>query len=350
MKKGQDRLAPTGKLRNVYLHAEKLLESLMKEKMAMAYFNVPVDPDALGIPQYREIIKAPMDLGTIKGKLEAGYYTGVDSLELDVYLVFDNVSCVFPFSSLACARLPCRVTRLCVLFDDNADGASRWPQAMLFNPPGTDVHECAKALKDIAEKRIKRLPKAPTTGSRSGGSSFADSGVGTPTPGGSAADQRKMADMMRKMEQMQRDLDIVKSKGSSQKKPAGDAVGKKKTNNNSRPMTFEEKRSLSLNINKLPHEKLGKVVEIIKRRRSNVVGNSEEIEIDIDVLDNATLKELDKYVKETLNPSKPKPAAGSKAAALQFAVQEVVGGTGIGGIKGGDSDLDSDSSDDSDAD
>lgn len=155
--------------------------------------------------------------------------------------------------------------------------------------------------------------------------------------------------MMRKMEQMQRDLDIVKSKGSSQKKPAGDAAGKKKTNNNSRPMTFEEKRSLSLNINKLPHEKLGKVVEIIKRRRSNVVGNSEEIEIDIDVLDNATLKELDKYVKETLNPSKPKPAAGSKAAALQFAVQEVVGGTGMGGIKGGDSDLDSDSSD-SDAD
>jgi acetylornithine deacetylase/succinyl-diaminopimelate desuccinylase-like protein len=221
---------------------------------------------------------------------------------------------------------------------------------MLFNPPGTDVHECAKALKDIAEKRIKRLPKAPTTGSRSGGSSsFADSGVGTPTAGGSAADQRKMADMMRKMEQMQRDLDIVKSKGSSQKKPAGDAAGKKKTNNNSRPMTFEEKRSLSLNINKLPHEKLGKVVEIIKRRRSNVVGNSEEIEIDIDVLDNATLKELDKYVKETLNPSKPKPAAGSKAAALQFAVQEVVGGAGMGGIKGGDSDLDSDSSD-SDAD
>lgn len=201
---------------------------------------------------------------------------------------------------------------------------------------------CGEAHQAPAESPNNRVEER-------GSSSFADSGGGIPTPGGSAADQRKMADMMRKMEQMQRDLDIVKSKGSSQKKPAGDAAGKKKTNN-SRPMTFEEKRSLSLNINKLPHEKLGKVVEIIKRRRSNVVGNSEEIEIDIDVLDNATLKELDKYVKETLNPSKPKPAAGSKSAALQFAVQEVVGGTGIGGIKGGDSDLDSDSSDDSDAD
>jgi hypothetical protein len=226
-------------------------------------------------------------------------------------------------------------------------------QAMLFNPPGTDVHECAKALKDIAEKRIKRLPKAPTTGSRSGGSSYADSpGIGTPNstgPPGSAADQRKMADMMRKMEQMQRDLEAVKNKGSSsQKKPAGDAAGKKKNNNSNRPMTFEEKRSLSLNINKLPHEKLGKVVEIIKRRRSNVVGNSEEIEIDIDMLDNATLKELDKYVKDCLNPSKPTAPAASKAAALQSAVQEVVGSVasgGLGGIKGSDSESDSSESD-----
>jgi acetylornithine deacetylase/succinyl-diaminopimelate desuccinylase-like protein len=158
-----------------------------------------------------------------------------------------------------------------------------------------------------------------------------------------------MADMMRKMEQMQRDLEAVKNKGSSsQKKPAGDAAGKKKNNNSNRPMTFEEKRSLSLNINKLPHEKLGKVVEIIKRRRSNVVGNSEEIEIDIDMLDNATLKELDKYVKDCLNPSKPTAPAASKAAALQSAVQEVVGSVasgGLGGIKGSDSESDSSESD-----
>ena len=94
MKKGQERLAATGKLRNLYLHCEKLLEGLMKEKMSMAYFNVPVDPDALGIPQYREMIKQPMDLGTVKGKLEGGFYTGVESLEADIYLVFDNVRLV----------------------------------------------------------------------------------------------------------------------------------------------------------------------------------------------------------------------------------------------------------------
>jgi acetylornithine deacetylase/succinyl-diaminopimelate desuccinylase-like protein len=237
-------------------------------------------------------------------------------------------------------------------------------QAMFFNPPGTDVHECAKALKDIAEKRIKRLPKAPTSSSKSSSSVSAlassahhsDSpGVGTPNSGGggTAADQRKMADMMRKMEQMQRDLELVKStKGSSAKKPADPSAKKKSSANNAnRAMSFEEKRTLSLNINKLPHDKLGKVVEIIKKRRSNVMGNSEEIEIDIDLLDNATLRELDKYVRETLNPSKPKAPAPSKAAALQSAVQEVVGSVGaqaVGGLKP-DSDSESESSD-SDAD
>ena len=35
---------------------------------------------------------------------------------------------------------------------------------------------------------------------------------------------------------------------------------------NVRPMTYEEKRQLSLDINKLPGEKLGRVVQIIKQR------------------------------------------------------------------------------------
>ena len=64
----------------------------MKEKMAMAYFNVPVDPEALGIPHYRDIINNPMDLGTVKGKLEGGFYCGVETLANDIFLVFDNVS------------------------------------------------------------------------------------------------------------------------------------------------------------------------------------------------------------------------------------------------------------------
>jgi len=63
------------------------------------------------------------------------------------------------------------------------------------------------------------------------------------------------------------------------------------------------------------------------------------------------LRELDKYVRDCLNPSKPKASDPSKAAALKSAVSQVVGavgsvaGTGTpGGIKLSDSE-DSESSD-----
>lgn len=155
-KKG-DRLVPYGKLRNIYFHCEKLLESLMKDALAKLYFNVPVDPIALGplplhlsccqtcrecsrgtgcfanmraqmqrrlplavealagntgtalegavllewaddfgggagIPHYTQIITEPMDLGTLKRRLENEYYDDVPQFHADLNLIWDNVS------------------------------------------------------------------------------------------------------------------------------------------------------------------------------------------------------------------------------------------------------------------
>ncbi|KAI5063830.1 hypothetical protein GOP47_0020500 [Adiantum capillus-veneris] len=54
-------------------------------------FNVPVDPVALGIPDYFDIVKRPMDLGTICKNLERGgkYRSSRDVYE-DVQLVWTN--------------------------------------------------------------------------------------------------------------------------------------------------------------------------------------------------------------------------------------------------------------------
>ncbi|KAJ1486592.1 Bromodomain-containing protein, partial [Baffinella frigidus] len=73
-------------------------------------FNVPVDPVALKIPDYLEKVKRPMDLGTVKERLSKGYYASADQFQDDINLVWDN--------------------------------------ALLFNAPGTMVHEGARALKD----------------------------------------------------------------------------------------------------------------------------------------------------------------------------------------------------------
>jgi len=67
-------------------------------------------------------------------------------------------------------------------------------------------------------------------------------------------------------------------------------------------MTYEEKRKLSLDINKLPGTKLGKVVHIIQTMEpSSKDTGQDEIEIDFEKLKPETLHELRNYIDKTLN-------------------------------------------------
>ncbi|XP_020218955.1 transcription factor GTE8 isoform X2 [Cajanus cajan] len=99
-------------------------ESLLKRLMGHQYgwvFNTPVDVVKLNLPDYFSIIKHPMDLGTIKGKLAAGAYSGGLEFADDVRLTFSN--------------------------------------AMTYNPRGTDVHFMADTLSKYFELRWKTIEK-----------------------------------------------------------------------------------------------------------------------------------------------------------------------------------------------
>lgn len=77
-----------------------------------------------------------------------------------------------------------------------------------------------------------------------------------------------------------------------------------------KPMSYEEKRQLSLDINKLPGDKLGRVVHIIQTREPSLKNsNPDEIEIDFETLKPSTLRELEKYVFSCLKKKK-KPSGG----------------------------------------
>ena len=74
------------------------------------------------------------------------------------------------------------------------------------------------------------------------------------------------------------------------------------------PMSYDEKRQLSLDINKLPGEKLGRIVLIIQAREPNLKdSNPDEIEIDIEQLKPSTLRELETYVASCLKKKARKP-------------------------------------------
>ncbi|KAK1309022.1 Transcription factor GTE12 [Acorus calamus] len=95
---------------------------LLKKLMTHSYgwvFNMPVDPVKLCIPDYFTIISKPMDLGTVKWRLEKRVYADTHMFAADVKLTFSN--------------------------------------ALHYNPPGNDVHEMAKQLDVFFASRWKEL-------------------------------------------------------------------------------------------------------------------------------------------------------------------------------------------------
>lgn len=66
------------------------LEALYRQDPESLPFRQPVDPMLLGIPDYFDIVKNPIDLSTIKRKLDTGQYQEPWQYVDDVWLMFNN--------------------------------------------------------------------------------------------------------------------------------------------------------------------------------------------------------------------------------------------------------------------
>ncbi|CAC5412068.1 BRD4 [Mytilus coruscus] len=80
-------------------------------------FYQPVDPIALGLYDYFEIVKKPMDLSTIKNNLECCLYKSVDEFSDDMRLLYQN--------------------------------------CYLYSEPDTEIYKMAKQLQEYFEKTMK---------------------------------------------------------------------------------------------------------------------------------------------------------------------------------------------------
>jgi hypothetical protein len=66
-----------------------LLKQLRSHKWGWV-FNEPVDPEVLGCTDYYQVIKTPMDLGTVKKRLDDGSYESPDAFAAEVRLIWAN--------------------------------------------------------------------------------------------------------------------------------------------------------------------------------------------------------------------------------------------------------------------
>ncbi|XP_073297143.1 transcription factor GTE4-like isoform X2 [Primulina huaijiensis] len=247
-----------------------LLERLMKHKHGWV-FNTPVDAAGLGLHDYFEIIKKPMDLGTVKTRLNQSWYKSPVEFAEDVRLIFQN--------------------------------------AMTYNPKGQDVYVMAEQLAQVFEDKwtlieadyMRELKLA------------VDFDVGTHTPisrktpqqSKQVTNKKKTLDRSESMtypvEPKRKLVNAAQSgKVTTPKKP-------KAKDPNKREMTYDEKQKLSVNLQSLPSEKLENVVHIIRKRNPSVSQQDDEIEVDIDCVDTETLWELDRFItnyKKSLSKSK----------------------------------------------
>ncbi|CAK9172556.1 unnamed protein product [Ilex paraguariensis] len=120
LESGQQALVPSTPNAMLMKQCETLLNRLMSHQHGWV-FNTPVDVVKLNIPDYFNVIKHPMDLGTVKNKLFSGEYLNPLGFAADVRLTFSN--------------------------------------AMTYNPKGNDVHLMAETLSKYFEIRWKPIEK-----------------------------------------------------------------------------------------------------------------------------------------------------------------------------------------------
>ncbi|XP_028148719.1 bromodomain-containing protein 3 isoform X4 [Diabrotica virgifera virgifera] len=309
---------------------EILLELFSKKHSSYAWpFYQPVDAELLGLHDYHDIIKKPMDFSTVKNKMENREYRTPQDFAADVRLIFSN-----------CYK---------------------------YNPSDHDVVAMARKLQDVFEVKYAKIPDEPVNRVGAPAVNNIPAKSETSTSGSSSdsssdtedsEEERRnkqlkllekeltaMQEKMRKLVDESSKKKKEKKKDKVKKKPTSGLRGNKpaaatnaapnkrvKANNkagagrkknaaqpppmqfdsededNAKPMSYDEKRQLSLDINKLPGDKLGRVVHIIQSREPSLRdSNPDEIEIDFETLKPSTLRELESYVASCLRKKPRKP-------------------------------------------
>ncbi|KAI4094279.1 MAG: hypothetical protein LQ344_002358 [Seirophora lacunosa] len=296
-----------------------------------APFLSPVDPVALNIPDYLQVIKKPMDMGTVKEKLDKGQYENAKEFETDMKLVFKN--------------------------------------ARTYNPPDHPVHVSARQLDDyfdreMGQKRVWIEANSPVSGPQSAASSDEEDGEDEDEGDGAEEDpdedqltklQRSIALMSEQVKMLQQkkksppaankkagkgakaDKKGIK-KGASAQPVKQEKKAPTKHSKKEQYVTYEQKQDISNRINSLSEPKMAKALKII---RDNMPGlkvthqlpfdsrtsvdtgltgdaqgvQDDELELDIDELSDDVLRKLHDFVRRNSKGGEEVPRPPPVAAA-----------------------------------
>ncbi|KAM6903053.1 LOW QUALITY PROTEIN: bromodomain-containing protein 3-like [Xenentodon cancila] len=307
-----------------------LKEMLSKKHSAYAWpFYQPVDAAALGLHDYHDIIKFPMDLSTVRNKLDGEEYQDAQQFAADVRLIFSNCYKYNPshHSVVGMARklqgvfeqrfakmpeerveLPAPVgaksDKSAASCELNGNSSSNLDKLELAEECATQLPEVQDQIKTVHEQ-LAALSEAPVNKPKmrkeKNNKELIRQSKQTTSPDGASNPSSRYAPpcffVVLSFLPTLPSLSLLCVNFREIRKESKDWD----SDDEALPMTYEEKHQLSLDINRLPGIKLGRVVQIIKAREpSTCSSDMDEIEIDFEILKPTTLRELERYVRSCL--------------------------------------------------
>ncbi|PWA78727.1 bromodomain, NET domain protein [Artemisia annua] len=318
---------------------KQVLTKLMKHKMSWV-FKAPVDVVGLGLHDYHQIIKRPMDLGTVKSNLSKGFYSNVGDFAADVRLVFENAMLYNPRTDDVHGMADQMLRIFEDLFrpiqaklaksNDRGNGNERvgnvhgmGNNVRVFDMANERVVNVNDMVNDVVNE-VNRVNEFSAVDELDG-SSWDD--VQTPERTKKAKSEAKSSGFpvaskqihstasnavnavippvvhspvrmpSRTPSPMQVTEPVKPSNTSTMTKTVFPKLPKPRAKDpNKREMNMEEKQKLGLGLQSMPPEKMPQLLQIIRKRNDQLAQEGDEIELDIEALDTETLWELDRFV------------------------------------------------------
>ncbi|KAI4186391.1 MAG: hypothetical protein LQ346_005691, partial [Caloplaca aetnensis] len=270
-----------------------VLDEIMKPryKHLTDPFAVPVDPIALNIPDYFKYIKKPMDLSTMKAKLESGQYENASEFDKDMKLIFFNCRTYnkpdHPICNLA--------GELEKYYNYEMDQQQTWIKAhspvsgaqsttSSDDEDEEDEDEEDEAEEDVDEDQLTILQRSIA----------------------------QMSEQVRMLQKKKKSPPAAGKKAGKGAKPEKKAVKKAapakpakqekkapaKHSKKEQYVTYEQKQDISNRINSLSEPKMAKALKIIRDNMPSLKGvQDDELELDIDELSDDVLRKLHEFVR-----------------------------------------------------
>lgn len=234
------------------MKCKQILMNLLKLKHAFV-FSKPVDVQGLKLRDYHQIIKQPMDLGTVKSRLNNKEYQTPLDFASDVRLTFGN--------------------------------------ALKYNPKGHEVNTLADSMLQRFEKLFgPEYEKYESEYQNAMTENSVEKRGSIPKSVAAVEETPSLSTVM--SSRSVKDADMMQSRGSGNLPKLKKAKDLKK-----RPMTSEEKLNLVAHLENILPDKMEQVIQIMRQGSPHLLPDGGEIELDIEALDTETLWELDRFVR-----------------------------------------------------